>query len=190
MFQMKSIQAKIMIWAGACLLVTAAILTTYAAINMRNKAMDSAKQSLIAESKSYAASIDAEMQIPLDTARSLAQAISSKIKLNSTETRENVTAMLKELLVQNPSFLGVSTEWEPNVFDAVDAVYAGRENVAPDGHFSPYWVRDGDLVSLTFLPRLAENDPAYAYYTVPKALTLQEVVIEPYLYPSMAKMYL
>jgi hypothetical protein len=69
--------------------------------------MESAKQALIAQSKSDSAMSDSELQIPLDTARCMAQAISSKIKLNSTVMRENVTAMLTEYLVQNPSFLGV-----------------------------------------------------------------------------------
>jgi methyl-accepting chemotaxis protein len=85
-------------------------------------------------------------------------------------------------MVENPTFFGLSTEWEANAFDGLDEAYAGRANVAEDGHFSPYLYREGDKILTTFLPRLAEDDPAYAYYTVPKT-TLQEVVLDPYIYP-------
>ena len=186
MLRFRSIQTKLMLLGGACILLTAAILTTYSATSIRNKTLESANQELTALVNSQAAIIDAELEVPLDTARAIAQMLSSNVASGNSLSRDEVTSMLKEVLIQNPGFLGVSTEWEPNAFDGLDAQYAGQEGSDETGHFSPYWVREGDSISLTFLPKMADDDPAYAYYTFPKR-TMNEAVIDPYLYPVNGK---
>ncbi len=182
MLRFKSIQTKLMLLGGACIFLTAAVLTIYSAISIRNKTLESSNQELTALASSQASYIDAELEVPLNTARAIAQMLSSNIASGNSLTREEVTIMLKEVLIQNPSFLGVSTEWEPNAFDGLDAQYAGQEGSDETGHFSPYWVREGDSLSLTYLPRMSDDDPAYIYYTFPKR-TMNEAVIDPYLYP-------
>ncbi|MBI9050466.1 MAG: HAMP domain-containing protein [Anaerolineaceae bacterium] len=182
MFKLRYIRTKIMLGGGLSILIVAIALTSYAAITMRNKAFVSTKELMITEAKSQASFIDADLEIALDTSRALANAFSSQITDKNQLTREQVNLMLKQVLEQNPSFFGISTEWEDNAFDGKDATFAGKRNVADDGHFSPYWYRDGDSVALTYLPRLADDDPAYIYYVVPKA-TMQEAVMDPYIYP-------
>ncbi|PKO11808.1 MAG: hypothetical protein CVU39_27485, partial [Chloroflexi bacterium HGW-Chloroflexi-10] len=186
MKKIKSIQMLIVLWVAICLLVAIGLLTGYSAVVTRNNTMQAAKDALKAEAQSRANFIDAEMEIPLDAGRTLAQALSSKVNSGNSLSRDEVTAMLKEVLVQNPAFFGVSTEWEPNAFDGMDSKFANTENTDETGHFSPYWYRDGNAIALTYLPKLAEDDPAYIYYTIPKQ-TLQETVTDPYIYPINGK---
>jgi methyl-accepting chemotaxis protein len=182
MVKIRSIQVKILLGAGLSILLVVVALTGYTAVTLRDRAVSSTEEVLMNAASSEAAAIDGEVELALDTSRALANAISSNLTEGNTLDRKQIIAMLKQVMAENPSFFGISTEWEANAFDGADEDYAGRVNVAEDGHFSPYWYRDGDSLELTYLPRLADDDPAYAYYMVPKT-TLQEVVLDPYIYP-------
>jgi methyl-accepting chemotaxis protein len=182
MFKLRSIQAKLLLGAGASILIVAIALTVYSAINVKNQSIENAKEALMNEAQHQAAMVDADMEVALDTARALSNVLSSQVTDDNTLDRQQVSSMLKRILDQNPAFFGVSTEWEANAFDNKDSFYAGMSFADEDGHYSPYWYRDGTSLALTFLPRMAEDDPAYAYYVVPKT-TLEETILDPYIYP-------
>ena len=186
MLKIRSIQMKILLGAGLGILLITIALTGYAAKTMRDSTFASTKDILVNAASMEGAMIDAEVEVALDTSRALANGISSNITSGNTLTRGQITAMLKQVMVENPNFFGISTEWEPNAFDGLDEEYAGRSNVAEDGHFSPYLYREGDKIITTYLPRLADDDPAYAYYTLPKQ-TMRELVLDPYIYPLNGK---
>ena len=182
MFKIRSIQISIVLWVALCLLIGMGLLTAYSAVTTRNNTTETAKDALSSEADARAKFIEMEMEIPLDAARTMAQMLSAQIETNQSLSRDEVTALLKGVLEQNPSFFGVTTEWEPDAFDGQDAVFANVGNTDETGHFSPYWYRDGEKIALTFLTRMDENDSAYQYYTVPKK-TLVEAVTDPYFYP-------
>ncbi len=186
MFRFKSIQIRIALLAGLCLLVALGVLTGYSAVTMRNSAMEAARKDAMAEAGDFGDTIKNGLETPLSISKGLAESFSSIIRDNNHLTRDQVQLMLKQVLLQNPSFLGISTEWEPNAFDGMDAQYANTENTDETGHFSPYWYREGDKINLTFLPKMDEANPAYQYYVVPKN-TGTEAVIDPYLYPINGK---
>lgn len=181
--KIRSIQITITLWAAACILAAVGIVTAYSSVSNRNNTLSTARDTLAAEVTMLSYQVDAEMEIPLDAGRTIAQMLTARVGDSASMLdRSSVTNMLKEVLSQNPTFFGTSTEWEDNAFDGMDADFAGQANTAPDGHFSPYWYRDGATISMTFLPRLADDDPAYIYYTQPKN-SLEEIVTDPYLYP-------
>jgi methyl-accepting chemotaxis protein len=182
----KSLQTTLIVLIGICLLISIGAITTYSAITTRAEAMEAAEIELESEARADALFIAEKMDAPLYTARTLSEVLTTKITEGNSLTRTHVTVMLKEVLKQNPGFFGVSTEWEPNAFDNQDSLMAGQQNTDETGHFSPYWYREGETISLTFLPRMAETDPAYQYYALPKS-TLEETVIDPYLYPVNGK---
>ncbi len=182
MFKIRSIQVRILLWVAVCLFIALAVITGYSAITSRANSIQNAKDALTSEANARANQIDMEMETPLDAARTMAQMLASQVSSSQHMSRAEVTTLLKGVLAQNPQFFGVSTEWEPDAFDGSDSVFANTSNTDATGHFSPYWYRDGDKVALTFLPRMAEDETAYQYYTIPKQ-TLQEVVTDPYYYP-------
>jgi methyl-accepting chemotaxis protein len=184
-----SLRLIIMLLAGVSIFIGLAILTTYAAITSRTNSVNASKTALQSEGASQAKTVEASMAIPLDTARSLAAMLSAQVSSDQKMTREQVTAMLKEVLQQNPSFFGVATEWEPDAFDGQDAKYANTENTDATGHFSVYWYRDGSNIALVPLTRMEETNPSYRYYTVPKT-TLKESITDPYFYPLADKQVL
>jgi methyl-accepting chemotaxis protein len=182
MLKFRSIQITIAFFVALCLLVALGVVTGYSAITSRQSTLAAAEKSMGAEADARGNEIEMEMEVPLDAARTMAQLLATQIETNQSLTRAEVTALLKPVLEQNPTFFGVYTEWEPNAFDGKDAEFVGTENTDETGHFSPYWYREGDTIALTSLARLDETDSTYQYYAVPKQ-TKQEAVTDPYYYP-------
>jgi len=161
---LKSIQLKIALSAGACLLATAAILVVYGLVSSRNTQAfvtqrvgrlleDESKKNLGAVAQNQAASIQSIMQDNLDTARTMATVfrvvrrqmadLSSKHGFTNP-TRDILNAILFNVLENNPRFLGTYSCWEPNAVDGRDAEFAGDTKNGYDatGRFVPYWNHD------------------------------------------------
>jgi methyl-accepting chemotaxis protein len=99
---------------------------------------------------------------------------------SGTLSRDEVTALMRSALEDNPSMLGVWSCWEPNVIDGRDADFVGKSGNDADGRYANYVVRyQGSIRS----EPLEGYDGASAldYYALPRR-TLAESVVEPYSY--------
>ncbi len=187
---MKSIQSKILLWAGICLTAVCAVVVAYAAMVARSQALsaraeeeDAAQKLAGMAAHEVAANIKAQMEEAMDAARTLAQALSSiksdsaKIKLD----RDAANTLLSTILDRNPKFLGVYSCWEPNAFDDLDELYANFEGHDATGRYIPYWSRDENgNVAVEALADYDTEGPG-DYYQLPKK-TQVECVIDPYMY--------
>ena len=188
--KLRSLQMKIVVWAGICLLLTAASIVTYAAVSRRARAeknrveaVQNAQDYAISVAKQYANHIRAELEVALDAARTLAQAFSG-IKDNDVGLeldRDEVNGILRIVLTQNPQFVGVYTAWEPDAFDELDAAYAHEEGHDDTGRFIPYWSRSQDgSIMVEPLVDYQEAGPG-DYYQLPKS-TNNEHIIDSYIH--------
>ncbi len=180
----KSVQIKIALWAGLSLLLASVVIIGITAISLRNMAINAAEQRTTALAESEAARIKVEVETALDTARTLAQVLAAtKDKENPvTLNREQINAMLRQILIDNPQFLGTYTLWEPDAFDGMDADYVNVPAHDATGRFIPYWVRD--LQNNIHVEALLDYEtPGIGdWYLVPRQ-TKQEQVIPPFFYP-------
>ncbi|MBF0450607.1 MAG: methyl-accepting chemotaxis protein [Candidatus Magnetomorum sp.] len=185
--RIKNFQTKISFWSGVCLLSTAAFIVTNFALSMHRWAAEH-KASTIIEAKQYAVSIaekhafgiKALLEIPLDSARTLAQAFSG---IKNPETlieidRQETNGILKILLTQNPHFYAVYTAWEENAFDEMDRGYINDIGHDQTGRYIPYWYRNEDN-ELSVRPLKGYDTPDGEYYQIPKS-TLQECILNPF----------
>lgn len=202
----KSLQKKIVVIFGICFLFTVAALVGYNMIAAKRtekfitestsqSATEMAKELLLEKARAISFEIDAEMEIALDTARTLAAVLSgikdSTINLKFDRTRVN--GILRSTLVRNESFTGVYTLWEPNAFDGLDDLYAGTDGHDTTGRFIPYWSRSVDgTVKVEALVNY-ESDETYEngirygeWYLLPKELK-KECAIDPLPYPVQGK---
>jgi methyl-accepting chemotaxis protein len=162
--QLKSIQAKIILLSGICLLVTAAALVGYslyasrdtqAFVSHRVGALleEEAKRNLMSLAQAQAASIQSALQDNLDTARTMAKVFevvrSHMERLSAKEgftnpVRDILNDILLGVLENNPKYLGAYSAWEPNALDGRDKEFAGDAKGGYDatGRFIPYWNRD------------------------------------------------
>ena len=157
---MKSIQVKIVLIAGICLILVAGLLVGYNLISASNiqkftienvskleeeAALNSLKN-LAGEQAGFA---KAEFELALNAARTMAQTFEvAKMNADGRKPlelgRDQVNAILKNVLEKNPDFNGTYSCWEPNAIDGNDSDFkTGKDgNNADTGRFTPYWNRD------------------------------------------------
>jgi methyl-accepting chemotaxis protein len=182
--KLKSVQLKITLWTGLCLILAAAIIIAYAAMSLRTTAVNNAEMQAVSLAESKAAAIDAEIEIALDAARTIAQLLTGIKDSEITEpvSRAQVNAMLRNVLEENPTFVGVYTLWEPDAFDGNDDEYAGTRGHDETGRFIPYWNRsDEGTIHLDPLTDYDTDDDISWFYQCPRQ-TRRECVLNPYTY--------
>ncbi|MBP2029111.1 signal transduction histidine kinase [Methanohalophilus levihalophilus] len=91
--------------------------------------------------------------------------------------RDEVNAILKRLMIENPNLIGTYVAFEPDAFDGKDELYANTFGHDSTGRFIPYWTKIGGSLHLEPLLDYDTLD----YYQGPKN-TKSEVITEPYLY--------
>jgi methyl-accepting chemotaxis protein len=180
--QIKSIQMKIALWAGSCLMLLSLILIGYGGWRLHTHAMNAAQANAISMAETEAAQLQAEVELALDAARTMAQALSVVRTQEITLTRDQVNGMLKQLVIENPNFVGTWTIWEPDAFDGRDAEFVNVHPYDETGRFIAYWNRDETGNIQVETPQDYEVEGAGDYYQIPKR-TQQETITEPYLYP-------
>ncbi|HSO27244.1 MAG TPA: hypothetical protein VLS48_04190, partial [Anaerolineales bacterium] len=180
-FQTKSIRLKIALWSGAALLVMAVLLSGYAIWTIRSAALQQAKEKNLNLARAKATTVEATINHALFTARTLASTLSSGLNEISPISRAQANGILRQVLMENPEFLGVYTLWEPNAFDGKDENLQRTYGHDETGRFIPYWVRsDGEIILEPLLNYEVEGDGDY--YLIPKK-TGREAVLDPYIYP-------
>lgn len=179
-----SIQVKIAVWSGLCLLVTAGIIILLSVHTVQKNALITAEEQGLSLAEENEAHIRAEIEGALFTARALSQMFSSDNALSLD--RKNANAILKSILEKNPQFVGVYTLWEPNAFDGLDAQYVNKPGHDKTGRFIPYWCRN-ETGSIIVEPLVNyEKEGAGDYYILPKKRG-NECILDPYVYPVQGK---
>ncbi|WP_043793879.1 methyl-accepting chemotaxis protein [Solidesulfovibrio fructosivorans] len=164
--QLKSIQAKILLLAGGCLLATAAALVGYnlysagktqALVSKRVSDLleSEAKRNLTMLAANQASVIQSTLENNLVTARTMAKVFEvlreDVGKLAARDGIQNpvrniLNDILHRVLENNPTFLGAYSAWEPNALDGRDKEFVGKADEGYDatGRFIPYWNRGVD----------------------------------------------
>jgi methyl-accepting chemotaxis protein len=161
--KLKSIQLKITLIAGACLLVTAGALVAYSLISAANTQQMTTERVSELQQKSaldqlknlageQAGKVQAKFDIALDAARTMAhtfevgKAPGPNGKPVLQIGRDQLNAILLNVLEKNPEFNGTYSCWEPNALDGRDSEFAtGKDgNNSVTGRFTPYWNRDAN----------------------------------------------
>jgi PAS domain S-box-containing protein len=180
----KSIQLKIAVWASACLVISGMVIVLYAVATSRTTAIRAAEERSLAEARTQAGIVKAEIEVGLDTARARAHELAAVKDPDAPLVidREQVNAMMRQVLLQNPQYVGVWTLWEPNAFDGRDSLYAGTEAYGRSGRFFPYWNRGTGVITVEPIVDFDTGD----WYQVPKE-TGREYVTDIYSYPVMGQ---
>ena len=213
--QLKSIQAKIVLLSGACLLATAAALVGYSLYSSHTTQQfvssrvgtllgDDAKRNLGSLAQAQAATIQSALQDNLDTARTMAkvfevvrghmQSLSAKHGFPNP-VRDILNDILLHVLENNPKYLGTYSAWEPNALDGRDSEFAGDDKGGYDasGRFIPYWNHDANgkiarqaLVDYESTEVNTNGVGKGAWYQGPRA-TGKEIVLDPLPYIIQGK---
>jgi len=201
-----SIQWKITLLAGLCLLAIVAVLIGISLYRMdastelvkENSAQmleSSARERMSGEGKVQALTIQryflAAYQTGLNFSR---QALHQRrqaqaLGIDSKTLREDLHQQVKATLQATPELLSLYLVFEPNALDGNDAQYTGRDDLGSNeaGRFSTYWSqRDGKLGSMapgeaavSDTTPMLDGEPFSTWYTCPQK-TLKPCLLDPY----------
>jgi methyl-accepting chemotaxis protein len=185
LIEQKTIQGKIGLWAGLCILAAVLIIISFATVVLRKNAVEGAENNAVILAKGQAAAIESELGQLLYTARTLARTLSAvkddKVMLDID--REKVMDILEIIISNNPRIAGIYTCWEPEGFDGMDEGYQGEKGHNQSGRFAPSWTRTADgvlkLLPLLSCPIHSPGGIAGEWYDVTKK-TMQECILDPF----------
>nr|WP_248764725.1 methyl-accepting chemotaxis protein [Pseudomonas protegens] len=160
----KSIQFSVAALAGAIVLSVVAALVLYALfsgartqqmVQDRTQAQfeQVIEQRLSGLAQTQVSQIQRELEAPLLIAGGLVRVNAlmgtqdSQGHAGLSLSREQLIALIKENVTQNPKILGAYIGWEPGAIDHNDAAYVGTSVVgidAANGRFLPWWFRNED----------------------------------------------
>jgi len=185
LLKLKSVKNKIGFGASACVLATALIIISYSVVTMRSNMLHAAMNDTLNLTRSEAINIESRLMGVLYTARVLAQNLSAvkdeDIQLDID--RDRILDILRMTLVENPTFVGVYTCWEPDGFDGMDKGYVSEKGHDETGRFAPYFQMDTEgkpeVVPLLTLSSHAKDKIPGRWYELPKT-TMKESILEPF----------
>lgn len=185
--KLKSIRAKIGFVAGACLMITALVIISYAVVAMRGNMRRAAMKEAVVMARGQAAAIESKIKETLDTASTLAQTLSA-VKNKDIQLdieRNKVMDILRIILEENPLFTGVYTCWEPEAFDARDKDYIEKRGHDKTGRFAFHWHLNAEgkpeVTPLLSSPIHSPGGVPGKWYDIPKK-TLKECILDPFRY--------
>jgi PAS domain S-box-containing protein len=182
----RSFQARLIIGVGLLFLAFGGSLIGVSVAFARREAMERARARMTAATLAAAMPIRTKLETAMSAARTLAEILSTTKRSGVALGRDQVNAMLRRALEDNPDFFGTYTLWEPNAFDGQDARYAGTPSNDETGRFIPYWHRGGST-AISLDPLLYYETPGIGdYYLIPRR-TRKESFIEPLQYPVEGK---
>jgi methyl-accepting chemotaxis protein len=156
---LKSIQLKIVLLSGMCLVATTVVLLLiqlysqsrtqeFVGAEVSTLIRQQTKTGLLALARSEAGIIRSKLETNIVSARTLADAFKtirqSEDVVGDVDMRQLFSDILLQVLEDNKEFLGAYSAWEPDALDGQDVMYAGTAEVNHDatGRFVPYWNRD------------------------------------------------
>ncbi|HLA31873.1 MAG TPA: methyl-accepting chemotaxis protein [Pseudomonas sp.] len=208
LFNRLSIQLKITLLAGLCLLAIVAVLVSASVIQAsRNASLvkqassamlkESAQQRMEARAESQALQMQRYFMDAYQYGRGAATQVlfireqAEKRFLDAFDLREDLNRQVRSALQANRSLLGIYLAFEPNGLDGKDELFLDQDNLGSNdkGRFAVYWAqaKSGELSSETLSEKmLGDSTPgisgaAYnAWYTCPLEKK-QVCLLDPYI---------
>lgn len=166
--------------ASICTLALIAFTVTVAfvAIKASNMSKSEALEKAEEIAYRYGAVVKSEIDVAMDSARTLAKAFEGFRESGFVPSRSFVDDMLKSIIAKNPEFLGIWTCWEPNAFDDTDIEWAGTRGHDATGRYIPYWNRNSGEIKIE--PLVDYEKPGAGDYYLLSKQSGKETILNPY----------
>lgn len=176
---MKSLKLKVLLNVLSLVVLIFITLMTVVVLNTKSMAEKQAYELASSQSKYFAESVKAEINIVNNSMRGISKALEGGIELGTMEPSE-VHKMLKNVLIDNESVQGVWTIIDKNKLEAQMNAKENLGAIANNGDFIPYWFKsDGDLK----LDSLDDYDkPGVGDWNLVSRATKKETIVDPFYY--------
>jgi len=173
------IRTKLIVFVGVLVLLVFGVTISFVSIQAGNMTEQFAEKLSEEMAYRYGATVQSDLEVAMDAARTLAHTFEG-IKKNKDSDRKVMGSILRQVLEQNSTFLGVWTCWEPNALDGRDHEFINTPGHDGTGRYIPYWNRGSGTTALEPLLDYETDDGSGYYVPVKKSGT--ESIVEPYLY--------
>lgn len=146
------------------LAVSATLFGTAAAIAVTTTvktAVASAERQAVAAAERYAYSIEALLEGPFATARTMADIFSDYTAIAETQRRPYFASVLRSVAERNTDYRSAWTAWIPQSIDALDASSAGSKYGSDGGAFCVEYVKGNEASGPVTLPDSARTDKRF-----------------------------
>jgi methyl-accepting chemotaxis protein len=180
-----NLRMKMLLFIGMVAFLSFAVTFGVVAVKAGNMAEESATENVTQVAFRYGGIVKAEIEVAMDTARTLAQSFEGIKDISNQPDRRMINGMLKQIMVLNPQFFGAWTIWEPDALDGRDSEFVNTPGHDGSGRFVPIWERySGKLVSRAC--GKYDQEGAGDYYLVTKRAG-REGISEPYKWTASGK---
>jgi methyl-accepting chemotaxis protein len=186
-FQIRSIQAKIILWAALCVVGVSVAIIVYATLSLYDTARRSARDQVIAGASPQISAITAQFDKTLDMAHTLAHILTGLQSETDHWSPEQVGTVIKSALGSSDGpLVGAYVVWEPPTLDEqeddqagdVEDDVEGGQFVNVDGRLVAYVIKDRDG-QIHLAPVGAEQAEKLIGYYQESAGAMQANVFEP-----------
>ena len=129
--------------------------------------------------------VQSQLEEYLNVARTMAGSMQGFDAIDAQSRRSVYNGILKSILAENSSYLGVWCVWEPNALDGLDAKFMNKEGSDASGRFVPYWQRANGSIVLT--PCVDYDKPGAGDYYLNAKNAAHETILDPYQYQIEGK---
>lgn len=178
-----SIRTKILFWASLTFILSAFIIIIFASVSLHGTAIDAAQEKQLVLASDVASKIGSDMIYARTTVSELSHSLSGIRSADKIAPRNAIRGMLKDVLVNNPSFIQIYTTWEPDQYDNFDSAFAGVWPYDAQGRFELDWYyeEDGKVAEWGYEPGdSTESSYITDWYTLPKEAG-HPLILEPYI---------
>ena len=185
MFKKIDVKTKILLSICSLVFFAFSITITFITVKTRNMVKIEAEDKVIQMAYRYSGIIKTELDVAMDAARTTAHLFEGIKNTVDTPERKILNGMLKQLLEQNPYFIGTWTCWEPDAFDKKDKEFINKEGHDNTGRFVPYWSRNFGKAVVE--PLLDYDKTGAGDYYLLALNTGKETILDPYKYVVSGK---
>lgn len=147
--QFSSIRQQIMLFGGASLLAVTASMVGYSYYNGANLSQEMDKlvlhdaETALKQNLSLSAQVEAgKINVVFNQAMELATSYSQAFSTSDPQiSRQSLTQLLENTIINTPNIVGIYTGWEVNKFDGQASSHINDELSQENGEFSPYFNR-------------------------------------------------
>ncbi|MDY0386135.1 MAG: methyl-accepting chemotaxis protein [Methanolobus sp.] len=175
-FKKINIKTKLLLYIALSITILMAASTYIIVDKVTEQETSAAYREVESVASSYAYQYDRDMRAN----QLLAQTLSNTMENYESGNRDEISAVLKGLLEDNPGLVGSYVGYEANAFDGKDAEFAGTEEHDSTGRFIPYWNRLAGSAVLDPLAGYETDDYYQAAFT-----SQEDVILEPFIYDGV-----
>ncbi len=171
-----NLKMKMLLYIGIAALISFTVTIGIVTVKADKMAKENARKSTAETALHYGGIIKAEIEIAMDTARTLAQTFEGLKQAGAIPKREATDQVLKQILEKSPTLSSVWMIWEPDALDNQDAAFKNTEGYDNSGRYAHFASRGKSGISISPLSGYETND----YYRRPKKEG-RETLIDPFL---------